>query len=1050
MKFCHMADIHIRSNSRHEEYNSIFNELYKKLKDECVDHIIVAGDIAHTKTQQSPEFYDFTANFFESLAKIAKVHILLGNHDGNLLNPNRLDAITPIINALDNDNIKFYKSSDRIDMDDNYSLFAYSLFDKKGWNNWKIDSDRVNIALYHGCVGGAKTDQDYLLDAEIDIDEFKKYDFTFLGDIHLHQFLDDEKRVAYSGDLIQQNYGEDFEKGFLLWDIKDKNNWETKFVPLEPVHPFFTIKISDVDTFDIKDFDFIPKKSRIKLKFLNRFDSRSIDKIARDFKNYLNTKEIITVNEIKYDENIKIDSEIIKIDDLRNQQIQEKLICNYLEKLNVSNAHEKFILKLNEKYNSANSFDNKLARNIDWKIKHLNFSNMFAFKENNSINFEKLKGIVGIFGKNTIGKSSIIDVILYGIFNNNSKNITKNLDIINTRKDSCNVALDLEVNKIKYHVSRTTTKFVIGRRSNDEKKHARTDLNFYKIENNKKISLNGLQRFDTEKKIRSMFGTMDDFLTTCVSAQGDINNFISQGSTKRKEIIAKFLDLKVFDEKYKLAREDLKSLKSQLKMFKNKRYEKLIEKNKIKENELKSELNDKNLKKLELNETLKSDKELLDGINKQSQKFENYDYDEICNNILDYNVELKQHKTDIGQLIAKAENIVCELSILPTDNLDCRLQAITEKIEVIKQRSDELFSLQNEKDKTQIKLSQLQKSIGLLDNIPCGDSYPDCKFIKESYHDKEKINNVNLLMNEMNEQIKSFAEELTQLNEDKVNDLHKNTIRNIEKIKNLESDLKNITLEIKNEELQIINFKDRIENLKEKKFELELLGINNSDTIELKKKEKNIKEKILTTENDILENEKNRLDITKKLGGVQNSTRSLVNDYKKYKEILDKSYCYEIYTEIMSKNGIQQDIVRSKLSFINSEIDKLLRNIVKFKIELEEDEDHNNLNVFINYKDSGGRRLIETASGMEKAITSLAIRVALTQISGLPKPDIFIIDESFGTYDEQNLEAVSKMLQLLKQYFVTILVVTHVDAIKDCVDYILTIDRDQEKFSYLS
>ena len=150
----------------------------------------------------------------------------------------------------------------------------------------------------------------------------------------------------------------------------------------------------------------------------------------------------------------------------------------------------------------------------------------------------------------------------------------------------------------------------------------------------------------------------------------------------------------------------------------------------------------------------------------------------------------------------------------------------------------------------------------------------------------------------------------------------------------------------------------------------------------------------------------------------------------------------------MSKSGIQQEIIRNKLSFINSEINKLLRNVAKFKVHLTEKNDK--LDIYIDYGDSGGSRIIETASGAEKALTSVAIRVALTRISTLPKPNIFIIDESFGSYDEANKVSISKMLQLLKQYFTTILVVTHIDDIKDCVDYILTIERDNNKFSYVN
>ena len=95
------------------------------------------------------------------------------------------------------------------------------------------------------------------------------------------------------------------------------------------------------------------------------------------------------------------------------------------------------------------------------------------------------------------------------------------------------------------------------------------------------------------------------------------------------------------------------------------------------------------------------------------------------------------------------------------------------------------------------------------------------------------------------------------------------------------------------------------------------------------------------------------------------------------------------------------------------------------------------MDVFINYGDS--KRIIECASGMEKMISSIAIRVALVNVSSLPKCDTFIIDEGFGALDETNVEACNRLLQSLKKWFKNILVISHVDAVKDSVDTILDI-----------
>ena len=74
-------------------------------------------------------------------------------------------------------------------------------------------------------------------------------------------------------------------------------------------------------------------------------------------------------------------------------------------------------------------------------------------------------------------------------------------------------------------------------------------------------------------------------------------------------------------------------------------------------------------------------------------------------------------------------------------------------------------------------------------------------------------------------------------------------------------------------------------------------------------------------------------------------------------------------------------------------------------------------------------------------MASIAIRVALTNVSALPKASLLIIDEGFGALDSANVEACSRFLQSLKRWFRTILIISHVDAIKDSVDETIEISR---------
>ena len=71
IKIAHISDTHIRNLKFHKEYREIFSQIYSTLREQKVDYIVHCGDIAHTKTQLSPEFFELATEFLKNLADIA-------------------------------------------------------------------------------------------------------------------------------------------------------------------------------------------------------------------------------------------------------------------------------------------------------------------------------------------------------------------------------------------------------------------------------------------------------------------------------------------------------------------------------------------------------------------------------------------------------------------------------------------------------------------------------------------------------------------------------------------------------------------------------------------------------------------------------------------------------------------------------------------------------------------------------------------------------------------------------------------------------------------
>ena len=140
----------------------------------------------------------------------------------------------------------------------------------------------------------------------------------------------------------------------------------------------------------------------------------------------------------------------------------------------------------------------------------------------------------------------------------------------------------------------------------------------------------------------------------------------------------------------------------------------------------------------------------------------------------------------------------------------------------------------------------------------------------------------------------------------------------------------------------------------------------------------------------------------------------------------------------MHPNGISYDIIKKRLPIINDEVSKVLANIVDFEILFVSDE--KKLDILIKHPGYAPRP-IEMGSGAEKTICAMAIRLALLNVSTLPKGDIFILDEPGTALDEENMEGFIRILDMIRNQFKTVILISHLESLKDTVDTQITIEN---------
>ena len=344
MRFAHIADTHIRNLKYHFEYKEVFKQLYKSLKEEKVDYIIHCGDIAHTKTQISPEFVDMCRDFFENLAAIAPTYIILGNHDGNLRNGSRQDALSPIAKAINNPNLILLKNAGEVKINDKFCLNVLSVFDEENWVE-PSDYDAINIALYHGAIDKSKTDSNWTLGGDHSIEIFEEFDFGFLGDIHKTQQLDKEGRIWYAGSTVQQNFGETLDKGYLLWDIESKDQFTTKLITFDNPKPFVTLTLSEKGNLPRAK---PPEGARLRIVSESNV---SLDKVRKavDIAKFKYNPESVTYLNRAAGKQIKVAApEGLEKQDLRDLKTQEALMAEYLKEYEATEEVLEKVYELNK------------------------------------------------------------------------------------------------------------------------------------------------------------------------------------------------------------------------------------------------------------------------------------------------------------------------------------------------------------------------------------------------------------------------------------------------------------------------------------------------------------------------------------------------------------------------------------------------------------------------------------------------------------------------------------------------------------------------------
>ena len=1024
----HISDIQIRNLKRHREYEEVFNRTYERVKEHSDNAVAyIGGDIAHSKTEMSPELIDQLSRLFKNLSDICPTIIIAGNHDCNLNNLNRMDCLSPIVENLNHPNLHYLKRTGIYTCADT-DFIVWDVWDKeKDYIKAKdVPGDRNKVVLFHGTVDRSETDLGFKLPSKVKMSMFKGYDLGLLGDIHKRQHLNEEETISYCGSLVQQNHGEDIGKGYLLWDVPTR---KSEYIEIPNDFGYYTIDIQDGKLPDLSD---LPNKPRIRVRVSNTKPAqlkRLMTKVQKMAK--IQESVITRVDGLSKE---KIRDNKINIGDVNSVDYQYKLISEYLKNNYI--VDDDTMIKIKKVLTELNAIipEADIQRNVNWKLKRFEFDNMFSYGESNVVDFTKLNGIIGLFAPNATGKSALLDALSFCLFDTCSR-AYKADNIINNLKSTLYCKVNFEIDGQDYFIERRGKK-------NLRTGHVKVDVDFWVIDDTgEKLSLNGDQRRTTQNNIKKVIGSYEDFILTSMSSQNNSTVFIDKTQKERKELLSQFMGLKIFDTLYTQAAEDIKEVNTLLKDFKKSDYD----------SELASITNDlillegkqKDFKKDE-RDLKKQIKQILNEIKEETKRLKPVD-----SNIRDFNT-LEEEKKKLDGILYKVDEEygITKTSVqgyaLQTKDLQTKITSyekenVSEKYIKLEKLEEERDLFQIEIDKLKIEVRTKLDKIDKLGNLTYDEDCGDCMsnpFTLDAIQTKENL-----------DKDKTLAQQYVtkkQKMEDRISKMFK--------VRAYKNDLDSLLEEMNSVNIQESHSSTQLSLLEEKKTNiLHQLNSINSEITQCKSQEQNV---IFNSQIDLnldnLQSNNDDLDyqldvVGKKLTTLHGQIQVLKTKEKQINDNIDKveelegdHQAYQYLLEAIKRDGVPYDLISKSLPTVEGAVNDILAQIVDFSILFN--MDGKVIDTHIVYDDDRVWPL-ELSSGMERFISSLAIRVGLMNVSNLPRSNFLAIDEGWGTMDSDNLNSVHQLFQYLKTQFQFAFIVSHIETMRDFVDTLLEIKK---------
>ncbi|MFW5847325.1 MAG: metallophosphoesterase [bacterium] len=1099
-KIAHLSDIHLmKTPTRNDEYRTVFKRLYKSLRDEKPELIIITGDFVNDYIDLQGEQIVLASEFLNELSEIAMVRIIRGNHDYHKARPNRTDSIEAIVKAINNPNLIYLNETGLI-KDNNITWAVWKYGDKHSpWekHNKVREDNQTYIDLYHDTINGCVTPHGLKMKGNNLIKKTNFLgDYLFAGHIHKQQFLNKEKTAAYAGSLIAQDFseGDNSFHGYLLWDIENK---DVKLINIPNDYSYKTIIISQYTDFDDLDFeiDDPTKYNRLRFNWVTLPETKTIEN-QKKVEEYITKKYKDQVISIKH-QNQFIEETTIgdTVDDnqlatINDNSTQHSIFKTYLSSRGVDDEIINEIIQLDETITDLMKIDKD--SNGDWDIVKFGGRNFMSYEEID-LDWRNVNGLIQLAGYNARGKTTIFKLISYLFYGKTLETESRvkfgDSRYVNNRNNakSC-LAYGVIKSNGKYYGIKRETKLKFTK--DGELSGAPTTVSYYilddpddKMNDQKDINkLDETLRKKTQSNINAMIGSYDNFNRIILTTSDTLNRVLSNEMAVFIDSLLFDSGLDIFDKKHETVKAyNKKRLQNNRISCDETQIKNDIENSKNRIQVLNNEIEEITEKDLpDLDNRIKIGDEYVESLLKKLHKID----DEVYNlDINQTNNDIENNTKTINDLKTKNQALSDRVNSLPEqynkDRLDELNDLLNKNKESVNSIKYENRGYENEINTEQHQIEILNGKIfthnrtikGIEQKIDELQSSKICPVCKQTLK-KDERNHINQLIEDQQKETNKLTDEIEVI---KTKDIivHQNKISEIkQKIKNNTERIDELVLSnepilneiglINNQKndvdkrngllLEIANNKVSMGGIENKINQLQLLIEKHklmTHQIEVNKKITRgislAKEKLnnLRSQRDSKHNAvSGNKQLINNLEENIKKDEKILADYKKQEHV---DYIVKLYTECVHRDGIPRLMLTNHIiPQINNTLDSLFKTL-DFHIWI----DLSDLKPKLRYYDRPDA-IIDciSSSGMERTFSSIGLKFALNQINIKSKPMFLLLDEVMGKLVEESVDQFQLLLESLKDYVNRVMIVEHNTTIN--ADHIYHVDMNNNGISKIT